>query len=116
MEEHEGITLLATNRQRDLDEAFVRRFHVIVDFPLPLEPERLKIWQGMIPATARTEALDLPALARDYEASGGEIKNAALAAAFLAAASGGVMTMAHLRQAVRRELLKSGKTVDEAAP
>jgi len=113
MEEHDGITVLATNRQRDLDEAFVRRFHIIVDFPMPLEADRLRIWRGMIPATVQTGALDFASLAREYETSGGEIKNAALAAAFLAAEEGGLLTMEHLRRAVRRELVKSGKVIDE---
>ncbi len=113
MEEHDGITVLATNRQRDLDEAFLRRFHVIVDFPMPLEADRLRIWRGMIPAEMETEELDLAQLAREYETSGGEIKNAALAAAFLAAAEGRSVTTEHLRDAIRRELLKSGKAIDE---
>jgi SpoVK/Ycf46/Vps4 family AAA+-type ATPase len=113
MEEHDGITVLATNRQRDLDEAFMRRFHVVIDFPMPGEADRLRIWTGMIPAAARSGSLDLASLAREYETSGGEIKNAALAAAFLAAAEGGPLTTSHLSRAVRRELIKSGKVVDD---
>src|SRR5207247_4920027 len=45
MEQYEGVTVLATNRARDLDEAFTRRFHFIVDFPMPDEAGRLAIWR-----------------------------------------------------------------------
>jgi AAA+ superfamily predicted ATPase len=114
MEGHEGVTVLATNRMRDLDEAFVRRFHFVVDFPMPAEAERLRIWQGMFPPQAAREPdLDLARLARDYEVSGGEIKNAVLAAAYLAASAGRPVGPDHLRRALRRELLKSGRVVDE---
>jgi AAA+ superfamily predicted ATPase len=114
MEEYDGVTVLATNRRQDLDEAFVRRFHVIVEFPMPAEAERLRIWQGMFPPEAEREpGLDLAWLARRFELSGGEIKNIVLAAAYLAAAEGRPVTMANLARAQRRELLKSGRLVDE---
>jgi ATPase family protein associated with various cellular activities (AAA)/winged helix domain-containing protein len=112
MEEYDGVTILATNRQRDMDEALVRRLHVVVDFPLPSAADRLRIWEGMLPRqAARAADVDLGALARGSELSGGEIKNAALAAAYLAAAEGTPIGMAHLTRAVHRELVKSGKVV-----
>jgi hypothetical protein len=115
MEEYDGVTILATNRVRDMDEAFLRRLHVVIDFPMPSETERLRIWQGMLPATAALETdLDLKALAHDFEISGGEIKNAALAAAYLAAAEGRGIGMDQLRRAATRELVKGGKVVDRA--
>jgi hypothetical protein len=113
MEEYDGVTILATNRARDMDEAFMRRLQVVVDFPMPAEPDRLRIWQGMLPAAAdRQGDLDLAALARQFEGSGGEIKNAALAAAYLAAAEGHPIGMDHLRRAVKREMVKGGKVVE----
>jgi ATP-dependent Clp protease ATP-binding subunit ClpA len=52
MGEHVGTTVLATNRTGDLDEAFTRRFHFVLDFPMPRPPERLRIWEGMLPRDA----------------------------------------------------------------
>ena len=49
MEEYDGVTIMATNRVRDMDEAFLRRLHVVIDFPMPSEGERLRIWKGMLP-------------------------------------------------------------------
>jgi AAA+ superfamily predicted ATPase len=114
MEEHEGVTVLATNRMGDMDEAFLRRFHVVADFPLPGEADRLRIWEGMFPKdAAREPGLDLAAFARDFEVSGGEIRNTVLAAAYLAAAESRPVGMRHLRRALARELTKQGKIVDE---
>jgi AAA+ superfamily predicted ATPase len=116
MEEHDGVTVLASNRMRDLDEAFVRRFHFLVDFPMPNEADRLRIWQGMFPAEAPREPgleAELVRLAPPFEVSGGEIKNAVLAAAYWAAAEERPVGLSHLVRALRREMLKAGRLVDD---
>ena len=114
MEEYEGVVILATNFRRNMDEAFVRRMHHTVDFPLPGEAERLRIWARVFPAATPVEpGLGLERMARGLEISGGSIRNIALAAAFLAADDGGVVRTAHLVRATRRELQKMGKLVSE---
>jgi AAA+ superfamily predicted ATPase len=111
MEEFDGISILATNLRRNMDDAFVRRIAFVVQFPLPEEPERLRIWQGVFPAaTPRGEDLDLAFLAKQFKLAGGNIKNIALAAAFRAASEDGVVSMRHVVRAVRRELQKMGKS------
>jgi DNA polymerase III delta prime subunit len=113
MEEHEGTTVLATNRMRDLDEAFTRRFHFILDFPMPRPPERRRIWEGMLPREAARESeIDFDLLARDYEISGGEIRNSVLSAAFMAADEGVPIGLRHLKRGLLRELLKTGRVLD----
>jgi SpoVK/Ycf46/Vps4 family AAA+-type ATPase len=112
MEEHEGVTILASNRARDMDEAFTRRFHFLIDFPMPDEAHRLKIWAGMFPPEAlRDGDVDLPAMAKSFEVSGGEIKNAALSAAFVAAGQRAPLSTDHVKRAVKRELQKGGRVV-----
>ncbi len=112
MEEYQGVVILATNLRKNMDEAFVRRLHVTVDFPLPEVAERRRIWEQIWPEAAPREAgLDLDFLARRVELAGGSIRNIALAGAFLAAADGGVVTMAHLLHATRREYQKMGKVL-----
>jgi len=115
VEEHDGVIVLATNLRKNLDEAFVRRLHATVDFPVPGEAERRRIWTQIWPAaTPRDRDLDLALLARQVEVAGGNIRNIALAAAFLAAADGGVVTMPHLLQATQREYQKMGKVLTAA--
>ncbi|MFW5772154.1 MAG: ATP-binding protein, partial [Phototrophicaceae bacterium] len=115
MEAYSGITILATNLRQNLDDAFTRRLAFVVQFPFPDEDSRLRIWQGIWPAqTPLAAGVDLALLARSFKLSGGNIKNIALAAAFLAAEAGEPVQMAHLLHATRRELEKSGKMLSEA--
>lgn len=110
LEEHEGPVILATNKRKNMDEAFLRRIHFIVEFPQPSEPLRQLIWQKHLPLSVpRSEEIDLQFLAKHFEISGGDIKNAALQAAFAAAEDGGGLSTAHLLAALKREYLKLGK-------
>lgn len=110
MEEYDGIVVLATNLSRNMDEAFVRRIHFIMDFPFPSGPERYRIWEKIWPAGAPLGAdLDFGFLAKRFEITGGNVKNIALAAAFLAAEEGMPIGMTHLARATQRELRKIGK-------
>jgi len=115
MEQYEGVALLATNLRGHLDEAFTRRIGFTIHFPFPDEPSRREIWTRIWPDTApRVPDLDVDFLSRQFPLSGGSIKNVALAAAFLAASDGGVVTMAHVLHATRREYQKMGKTLTDA--
>ncbi|HEY4332626.1 MAG TPA: ATP-binding protein [Ilumatobacteraceae bacterium] len=112
LERYPGIVVLATNFEKNLDEAFLRRIHARVDFILPGEPERLAIWKLNIPAAAPVaDDVDLDVLAKKFTLSGASIKNAVIHAAFLAAASGTPITMRHLVLGVVRDFRKFGKLV-----
>jgi SpoVK/Ycf46/Vps4 family AAA+-type ATPase len=130
MEEYEGIAILATNLRKNLDDAFVRRIHFTVEFPFPSEKYRRLIWEGIwpedtplvtepsagsgkAPSAGSGRAVDLGFMARRFELAGGNIRNVALAAAFLAADDGQVVDMGHLLRATRREYQKMGKVVTE---
>jgi SpoVK/Ycf46/Vps4 family AAA+-type ATPase len=110
MEEYDGVVVLATNLRKNLDEAFVRRLHVTVEFPVPGVADRRRIWERVWPAaTPRDPDVDLDFLARRVEVAGGSIRNIAVAGAFLAAADGSVVAMRHLLRATHREYQKMGK-------
>lgn len=112
MEEHEGVAILATNFRKNMDDAFVRRMHFTVEFPFPNEAERRRIWEKIWPAqTPQSDELDLDFMARRFEIAGGNIRNIALSAAFLAASNGGVVSMGHLLHSTKREYQKMGKVV-----
>jgi hypothetical protein len=110
IEEYEGIAILATNLRQNLDDAFTRRLDFLIDFPFPDSEYRERIWAVHFPARAPLAAdVNLGELAKRYELAGGNIRNAALAAAYLAAADGGEITRQHIQNAIRREHQKMGR-------
>ncbi|MGX6606289.1 ATP-binding protein [Micromonosporaceae bacterium Da 78-11] len=109
LETYEGMVVLATNLQRNIDPAFLRRISVAIDFVIPEEPQRRAIWARAFPPTAPVADLDLDFLARQFKITGGVISNAALGAAFLAAAEDSPITMRHAVLSVKREFQKLGR-------
>ena len=114
LERYDGLVIMATNLQRNIDQAFLRRISVAVDFPLPAEPQRRDIWRQSFPSTAPQQDLDVDFLAKNFKISGGVIHNAALGAAFLAADDGQIITMDHVALALKREFQKLGRLRTEA--
>jgi SpoVK/Ycf46/Vps4 family AAA+-type ATPase len=113
MEDYRGLAILATNRKSALDEAFMRRLRFLVDFPFPDSASRRLIWHKVFPPQAEVERLDYAGLSR-LQIPGGNIRNIALNAAFLAASEGGHIGMAHVLHAARREYVKIDKLVTAA--
>ena len=109
MEEHEGVVILATNLAKNLDQAFSRRMHYVVEFPRPDAALRERLWRGMFPPAAPLgDDVDFRFLAEQFETSGGEIQMIALDAAFLASAGRQVIGMAEIVQAMARHQQKQG--------
>lgn len=112
MEEYPGITILATNLLGNMDEAFLRRIQFIIKFPFPDIGHRERLWRAMFPAEVPLAPdVDFGLLAQRYEIAGGNIKNIAISAAFLAAAENEPVLMRHIARALRHEMQKSGKIV-----
>src|ERR1041384_3805215 len=85
IDRHDGVVILATNLRHSIDAAFMRRFHFRLEFPFPEPAERQRIWQLVLPpALVERAGLDLAALAERHRLSGGEIRNVAEKAIFLA--------------------------------
>jgi SpoVK/Ycf46/Vps4 family AAA+-type ATPase len=113
MESYRGLAILTTNQKSALDTAFLRRLRFVVQFPFPDATQRAEIWRRIFPAATPREGLDLGALAR-LNVAGGNIRNIALNAAFLAAEAGESVRMAHLLRAARGEYAKLEKTLTDA--
>ena len=113
MENFNGLSILATNRKSDVDRAFLRRLRFLVDFPFPDTVQRMRIWHKSFPSEAPLGDLDYDALAR-LEIPGGNIRNIALGAAFLAAEHNAPIDMDLLLQAARREYTKMEKMIGDA--
>jgi len=117
LESYDGIAVLTTNLQGNMDAAFVRRLRFILHFPAPDRELRRQLWERSLPgARWRDDDLELDALADRFQLNGGAIHNIGLAAAHLAAATeSGRITTAHVVRATQRELQKTGRPADAVA-
>lgn len=113
MEAYRGLAILTTNMKAALDVAFQRRLSFVVQFPFPDQQQRELIWRGVFPKAAPVEQLDCAKLAR-LSMSGGNIRNVALNAAFLAADEGTPVRMKHLLQAAHSEAAKRERPLSDA--
>ena len=113
MEAYQGLAILTTNLKTALDKAFQRRLRFTVTFPFPDAAQRQAIWSRIFPADTPTQGLD-PGKLSQLNVAGGNIRNIALNAAFLAAEAGTPVTMGHLMQAARLEAQKIERPLSEA--
>jgi hypothetical protein len=110
LEAYDGVAILATNLARNVDRAFSRRLHFVIEFPQPDANLRERLWRQALPAAAPVARdIDFGFLARQFAFAGGDIRVAALDAAFAAAGADVAIDMTLLLQAVSRQLLKQGK-------
>jgi DNA polymerase III delta prime subunit len=115
VEQYKGVVILASNLQRNLDEAFLRRMYDVVEFLFPDPPLRERMWRTHMPPDAdRDPDIDYAFLGSQFKVTGGSIKNIVLDAAFRAAAEGQPIGMAHLMVATKAELQKQGKLPTKA--
>lgn len=105
MESYQGLSVLTTNLKDSLDRAFMRRIRFIVQFPFPDGATRAEIWRRVFPQATPTEELNFKRLAQ-LNVAGGNIRNIAINAAFLAADANEPVTMKHILEATRSEYLK----------
>jgi SpoVK/Ycf46/Vps4 family AAA+-type ATPase len=119
LESYEGVAVLATNLRSNIDDAFTRRLDVVVDFPEPEEDYRLVLWDRCLGrALPRDEDVDLTFLAQRFRLSGGNIRNIAVSAAFLASAHDRPVSMLDLVRSTSLEYRKLGRlcTAQEFGP
>jgi ATP-dependent 26S proteasome regulatory subunit len=110
-ESENAVILLASNRREAIDEAFLRRFRFIIEFPMPDAALRRELWRRSFPAQVALSDVSFDALAERLPISGASIRNIALAASFMAANDGGVVHAGFIAQAARREMEKMGRPV-----
>jgi len=114
METFDGLAILATNLRANIDDAFTRRLDAIIDFPAPDDDLRLALWERCLaPPLPCGDDLDLKFCARAFTLSGGNIRSAAITAAYLAADAGQSIGMTELTAAVQQEYRKLGRLVLE---
>ena len=115
MEEHTGITILTTNFLENIDKAFFRRINYVVHFAFPNAAARKEIWMKMFTKEVPiAKDIDFNFISKQFELSGGSIKNACLTAAFMAASENTEITMKHMIKSIEYEIKKQGKMVTKS--
>ncbi len=125
MERFKGLAILATNRKKDLDEAFLRRLRYIIEFPIPEFAQRKKIWLQCIPPAVDSSRLDIDFLSRQFALAGGHIRSIVFNACLQSASAGrggqpggAGLSMESMLAAVKREYEKLGRslTLEQCGP
>ncbi len=116
VEEYAGVVILASNLRQNIDEAFMRRIHVVVEFPFPEANARFHILTGLFPVgVMRPAAPELRLLSDRFKLAGGSLKNIVLDGAFRALSENGrhqpTLTLRHLVNGAAREYQKLGKPI-----
>jgi hypothetical protein len=113
MEAYRGLAILTTNIKSALDSAFNRRLRFVLQFPFPDATLRERIWRGAFPAATPLTDISYARLAQ-LSVAGGDIRNIAVNAAFLAAANHQRVGMDHLLSAARKDAAKRERPFSEA--
>lgn len=113
IEEFNGVVILASNFRNNIDDAFIRRFHSVVYFPMPRPAERRQIWENAFSSkSVLAPGVDLGRLAEKYEVSGGTVMNVVRYSSLKALSRNDTtIWLEDMEEGIRREFLKEGRTV-----
>lgn len=116
VEEYTGVVIMATNLRQNLDEAFMRRIQVVVNFPMPDATQRLGIWRRTLPRPPLCAVTDeeLVGVAHRFSVSGGMIRNIVIDAAYRALATKPAeITLRMLLDSIAREYEKANRPITQ---
>ena len=113
VEEFSGLLILASNLKSNLDDAFIRRFHSVVHFPVPNQHERLLLWQKAMPSSLKlNDEINLVDLSKKYELTGANIINI-VQYAFLRSLSNNdvYLRIEDIVSGIKKEFVKEEKSI-----
>jgi hypothetical protein len=113
IEEFNGVVILASNMKGNIDDAFIRRFHSVIHFPMPRPVERQRIWKNAFsPLATLEDRIDLGRLSEKYELAGGTIMNVVRFSSLKALSRNETtIVLEDIEESIRRELLKEGRAM-----
>lgn len=112
IEDFPGVLILATNLKSNMDEAFARRFQSMIYFPIPSPRMRLKLWENAFVGFEIDPNVDLWAISKSYEITGGSIINVLRYCALNAVARNKRKVFTEdIIEGIKKEFRKEGKTV-----
>jgi len=116
LERYSGLAVLASNLRDEIDQAFIRRFQIVIHFPRPKEEERRALWRIAFPPSAPiSQAIDMEPLVK-LDMTGASIVGAARMAALLAADAGSeTIGEDHLQEGIRRQYRHESRVLSASA-
>ncbi len=111
IESYDGVVILASNQRANIDDAFVRRLHAIIPFPMPRSEERHELWRRAFPTQLSiADDIDWQNIAARHELTGAGILNVTQFCAIDALArQTRRVDLCSLERAIQREYVKEGK-------
>jgi len=113
LDRFDGVLVATTNRIRDMDEAFFRRFDDFVVLPIPDTDTREALWERMLPSNGAADAVDLAFLADKFAISGGLIRGASIRATAWAQGLQQALSTPIVLASLARELAKADRSTAE---
>lgn len=113
IEAHPGLIILASNFKNNIDSAFTRRFHNIIEFEAPNFEERIELWKNNLPKNVALEnSISVEELAKKFNITGANIVNVIQYACLKTIANKKEeIQRQYLLEGVKREYTKEGKTI-----
>lgn len=111
IESHPGLVIIATNLKNNIDAAFTRRFHSMVEFEQPGEEERLKMWLDYIPDMVNLDkGVSIADISKRYHLSGSNILNIVQYVCLKTADNdSNILTLPVLIDGIKKEYIKEGR-------
>ena len=114
VESYKGLILLATNLRPNIDQAFNRRIQSMINFSIPTVKQREKLWRNALKELVDFDKKDIKDIAKNYEISGGSIKNIIQFAWLKAMQNENKITLNDILMGIRKELNKDGKSFNKS--
>jgi hypothetical protein len=113
VEDYAGLLILASNFKNNLDDAFIRRFHEVVHFPLPNAQERRLLWERSMPTSLGIhQSVDLTDIAESFELTGASILSVVQYASLRTyAQQKKELHYTDILEGIRREFMKEEKSI-----
>lgn len=112
IENYNGLVILATNFKGNLDQAFMRRFQSVIEFPLPDAELRHLLWYKTVPQSIELDAdIHLKELAQKYQITGAAIVNIAQTVSLKALSNNRKISKDDILDEIRKEYAKDSKTI-----
>ena len=114
VENYRGLVILSTNFKSNIDEAFARRFQVMVPFRMPEPEQRKRLWYDTFSSSVILEKdIDLNFISEEYELSGGSIVNVVQYCSLMAMSRGEyIIRKDDIIEGIRKEFAKVGKILN----